>query len=249
MELAHQLVSIQPGDQYIASYPRSGNTWLRTMLVNVMVPEANSNPDVFNRLLPGVSLRNLPKIGRLSRPRIIKSHSRYRPAMRRAVYIVRDGRDVLISYYHYLITRNGLADRVSFSEFFDGYCHGRYGQLWHENVVSWLRTGREALGDQLMVIRFEEMRADPDSTLRRIVDFLDLHADSGQITEAIEKAKLENVRQIEMLRRKTIPDPNMSFYRGGKTDQGQRVFTSAQWQRFSDLSADALELAGYPTSR
>ena len=50
--VSFQLWQRRDDDQFIASFPRSGSTWLRTMICNVLVPDANSNPDIFNARIP-----------------------------------------------------------------------------------------------------------------------------------------------------------------------------------------------------
>jgi estrone sulfotransferase len=251
MDLAHWLVPKRSGDQYLVSYPRSGNTWLRTMLVNVAVPDAHSNLDTILAVLPDVSLHGLSQVWRLTDPRILKTHSWYRPQIKRAVYLVRDGRDAVISYYHFLITRRGRSGEVPFSEFFEDYCEGRYGQRWHENVVSWLTCGRHALGEGLLVVRFEDMKADTVGVLGKVVDFLGVQGDIARLQRSVEDSRIENARQIEKSREaerdrpRDLSNPNVSFYRSGKTNQWREVFTEQQAEKFNHLSREGLELGGY----
>jgi hypothetical protein len=153
LPVGHALIGDRDGDQFLTSFPRSGSTWLRTMLVNIMMPDANSDPEIFNAVIPGVSITQVPVIRRLPSPRIIHSHTFYRPQIKRVVYTVRDGRDVLISFYHYLVTRRGLT--MSFNEWFNLYDSGVYGHRWDVNVQSWLQDGKKSLGDNMLVIQFE----------------------------------------------------------------------------------------------
>ncbi|MFT6408683.1 MAG: hypothetical protein ACJAQ6_002103, partial [Arenicella sp.] len=99
--LGHLRLSHRPSDAYITAFPRSGSTWLRTILVNIMDPAADSNPDVFNARIPAVSIRNAAIINRLQSPRLIMTHSLWRQSIKKSVYLVRDGRDAFISSYHY----------------------------------------------------------------------------------------------------------------------------------------------------
>jgi estrone sulfotransferase len=245
IDIGHRLISRRNDDQYIVSYPRSGNTWLRAILTNLISPGANSNPDLFRLIVPGVSIRKTFQINALASPRILKSHTWFRREIKRAVYLVRDGRDVLVSLYHYLVTRVGRGDEESFAQFFDFYCRGYYGHHWHENVVSWLTDGRSILGDNLEVIHFEDLKSDTVECVAKIVDFLKLDASLDQIYTSIELTSLERMRSIERSRRGDFSNPNMSFYRGGKTGQWEDCLTPNLEQIYHEMASRAMILAGY----
>lgn len=131
-------------DVFIIAHPRSGSTWLRTMLTNIMRPDANSNPDVFNRLIPSPSIRSIRSIREvwpLPSPRIRTSHSSYLPGLSGVVCLVRDGRGALVSYYHYVVHRQSRlkgsdASKFDFPEFFERYYQGYYRHIWHLHVES-----------------------------------------------------------------------------------------------------------------
>jgi hypothetical protein len=242
--IGHRLVSSRAEDQYIVSYPRSGSTWLRTILVNLLDPQANSDPDVFNARIPGVSIRNAKRINLLPSPRLIKTHSGFRAGLSRVLYIVRDGRDALSSHYHYATVRQG--HQQSLAEFFSDYFSGVHGVTWDEHVSGWLTQGREALGDNLRLIRFESLKADTLNVVEEIVDFLNLNVSQQQIQDAVGTSDLDTVRRIEKSRTDVdLSNPNASFYRRGASGEADELFDaglrSIVMQRFSD----ALELAGY----
>lgn len=238
--LRFALLDDRPDDQFIAAFPRSGSTWLRTMLTNVMVEGADSNPEVFNAHIPGMSLSRLRGLRAMPSPRLLMTHSHWQPDIQPAVYVVRDGRDALVSFYHYLTTRQGRS--LSFEAFFDGYLAGRYGIPWHEHVEGWLGEGPAVLGDRLHVVHFEALKADPASEVERVLAFLGVEADRGRVEAAVEAASLSNMRKIERRRRGEISDPDASFYRGGAT-QAASPLTPALRERFERVSARALELS------
>lgn len=244
LPIGHALIGDRLGDRFLASYPRSGSTWLRTMLVNILVPGANSNPDVFNAVIPGVSITQILGIRRLSSPRLIHSHTFYRPVIKRVVYTVRDGRDVLISFYHYLVTRRGLS--MSFEEWFRSYETGVYGHRWDTNVQSWMEEGKSTLGDNMLIIHFEKMKAEPIEVLKKVCSHLGIIVNDNVIETAIEQASIDNARKIERSRADTPNSAgNTSFYRGGNTGQWEDYFNMEIEQRFWKLSSYAMKLAGY----
>jgi hypothetical protein len=249
LNIGHALIQNRSDDSFIVAHPRSGSTWLRTILANILRPDNPSNPDVFNTLIPGVSIRAALRVNRLPPPRIVMSHTWYRPGLPTVVYLVRDGRDVLVSFYHYTITRSGHSDRIDFPEFFNHYCSGQYGYIWHHHVTSWLTKGREAMGDHCLIIRFEDLREDTVTVVERVVDFLGLSATSKQVEVAVQQASLANLRKIERTRWQKkglgVPEKATTFYRSGKSGQWKDYFTEDNCELFYEKSAQALRLAGY----
>lgn len=243
LPLAHALIKTRATDSYIVSFPRSGSTWLRTILAGVLDPNVGHEPEVFNRILPGVSGRRLPLVWSLQDPRIIHSHTTFRTSIPKAVYVVRDGRDSLVSFYHYSTTRNGID--MPFDEWFDLYCRRWYGPRWHDHVGSWLTKGNEGLGVALMVLRFEDLKADPVGRVHQVMDFLGLATDHEAIQHAIEMASLDEARKREERVFGYLQNEHQSFYRSGRTGQYQEYLRGDLYDRFMRMSGGALALAGY----
>ena len=243
LEISHGLILSKPGDQYIISFPRSGNTWMRTMLGVLINPSAEGNPDFTQTRIPGISLSRIQDIRNQSPPRIIKSHTWYRSDISRTVYLVRDGRDVLISLYHFYITRENK--KISFADFYTAYSKGHYGQLWHENVESWMIHGKEIMEDDLMIIRFEDLKSDTISVLRATADFLGIPYGDVELTQAKNWSNIDRMRKIETQRKGPIKNKQASFYRGGKTGEWKSYFDSRIEKEFIKQAGNALKLAGY----
>ncbi len=243
LPLAHALVRTHATDRYTVSFPRSGSTWLRTILAGIIDPDAGYEPEVFNRILPGVSGRRLPLIWSLPDPRIIHSHTTFRASIPKAVYVVRDGRDALISFYHYLTTREGI--EMPFEDWFALYSRRWYGPRWHDHVESWLTRGREQLRDRLMVVKFEDLKRNPLDQVQQIADFLGLPSTRDSIAHAVEMASIEKAREREARVLGKLEDDDKSFYRGGKTGQYRDYLQGNLYERFVDMSAPAMSLAGY----
>lgn len=247
LEVGHQLIRTKAEDQFLVSFPRSGNTWMRTMLAVLINPAADGDPEFTRKRIPGISISNSKIIRSQDPPRLIKSHTWYRKDIPRAVYLVRDGRDVMVSLYHYYITRQGK--NLSFPTFFNDYLAGKYGQHWHNNVESWLIHGREELNNDLLVIKFEDLKSDTYHTLERTACFLKLPSGEEQLTQAIKAANLARMRDIEIQRKGPIADENESFYRGGKMGEWKKYFDPQIEKQFFSKASKALQLAGYLSNR
>lgn len=243
LPIAHSLIRTHDTDQFIVSYPRSGSTWLRSILAGIIDPIGGCEFETFNRILPGLSGRSLPRVWTLKHPRIIHSHTLFRRRIPKAVYLIRDGRDSLISFYHFNITRNGK--EMPFSDWFDLYCRRWYGPRWDENVESWLKIGKKKLGNNLLVKKFETLKSDPETSIREIAYFLDLPTQPKAIKNALEMASLKKAKERETRKAGPIKNPDASFYRGGKSGQWKEYMDTPIYERFIKISENAFSLAGY----
>ena len=241
--IGHALLENREDDSYIAAFPRSGSTWLRTILVNILDPSAESNPDVFNARIPAVSVRNAKLINALESPRIIMTHSNWRPSINRAVYLVRDGRDAFVSSYHYHVTRQGI--ELTIDDYYERYINGVYGQTWENHVHAWLEKGMVKLDGDFMLIRFEDLKADTTECVTGICDYLNIDSDARGIERSIEEASLDKAKSIERSRQGEITNNNASFYRSGGTAQWDSPEYETVITRFEEHAQRALSLAGY----
>lgn len=241
--LAHLLIS-PLNVQFVAAYPRSGSTWMRTMLVNIIDPDSESNPDVYNRIIPGVSLTRLLKVYTTPLPRIISTHSVYRPGIKRAVYILRDGRDSMLSMFRYMTARGGVD--MKFDIWFEFYMQGKFGQRWDKNVVSWLTKGREKLKEDLLVLRYEDCCADPHAELSKACEFLGIDFSSKDVDRAVDLSILGKSREWERRLDGEPKNEDASFYRGKTTNnEWISLLNKEQRSEFLRVSNKALRLGGY----
>jgi len=110
-------ITIFPDDIFLTSYPRSGNTWIRFLVGNLMHTEEPVTFLNVERLVPDMykhsdrTLRNLP------RPRHLKSHDCFDPRYRKVIYIVRDPRDVAVSNFHWEMKQRSMGDNYPIEEF------------------------------------------------------------------------------------------------------------------------------------
>ena len=243
LPMAHRLLRGREADQYIVSYPRSGSTWLRAMLSGLFDPEHGAEPDVFNRLIPGLSGSRLASAWYLPDPRLLHSHTCFTARIRRAVCVVRDGRDAVVSHYHHSITRAGRA--MPFSEWLELYWKHWYGPCWHEHTISWLDYGRSHLGEDLLIVKFEDLKAAPEDTVMRIAQFLRLDYTQRDIVNAVELASLEKARQRERSKFGSFSNPDASFYRGGAERQWRSIMAPSDYTHFMQKAHRAIDLAGY----
>ncbi len=186
---------LSPRDVFVASYPRSGSTWLRFLLVEILTRET-AGFDRVNHLIPDIgSHRTSPKMTPEG-GRLIKTHEVYRTAYQRAIYIVRDVRDVVLSEFDYENARRRISEdfdtflMLSLKSNVNGY------GCWQEHVLSWLGSPL-APTDDLLTIKFEDLRAKTEDTLTAVVQFLGIHMDRRAIRAAITNNSVHRMREKE----------------------------------------------------
>jgi hypothetical protein len=94
-----------PDDIFIVSHPKSGNTWTRFLVANLVYPERNPDFANINDLIPDPEDMAKRDLERASRPRILKSRQYFDPRYPKLIYVVRDPRDVVVSEYYFDIKR------------------------------------------------------------------------------------------------------------------------------------------------
>jgi Sulfotransferase domain len=198
---ASRNATVLPGDIFIVSYPKSGNTWTRFLLGNLI----NTNEPVtfanVENLLPSLYVHSDRKLRTL--PRILKSHDCFDPRYQTVIYIVRDPRDVLVSAYHYAIKLNALPPGWGIEKFVPALLDGSFdfGRLvsprfgsWYDNVASWLAMRHNR---KFLLLRYEDMIEDPERELVRVADFLGLEATPERLTRAVQLSSADHMRELE----------------------------------------------------
>jgi hypothetical protein len=200
----------------IASYPRSGNTWMRVMLASYLINAPATERDTLEDVVPDI--RILLKSGRIlpandSRPRIVKTHflpevevlRPYEPLTGKVLYLVRNPRDVIISSARFLGI--GDAKRGKFAhEFITNrgvpLFRKRAWGTWPQNVLKWTSPASICShfpNADTLTVRYEDMREAPARTLHEILKFLDLGdtIDPDRVKAAVKHSSLSRMRAAE----------------------------------------------------
>jgi hypothetical protein len=186
-----------PDDRFLVSYPRSGNTWARFLIANLMSPD---EPVTFANIeckIPDVYKNRRRQLKRVARPRLLKSHEYFDPRYRSVIYIVRDPRDVVVSYYHYQLKARFIQDGFPLDRYVTRFVSGEvdpYGS-WGEHVASWLATRHERR--EFLLLRYEDMLDRPERELDRVASFLNAPRIPQQLAEAVKRSSVDRLRMLE----------------------------------------------------
>jgi hypothetical protein len=188
---------IFPDDVFLVSYPKSGNTWSRFLVANLMHPDQPADFATLHKLVPDPFGSTKRIFDRLPRPRVIKSHECFDPRYPRVIYIVRDPRDVAVSQYHFHRKCRLIEDRCPMENYLPRFLAGEvcpHGS-WGENVGSWLATRRP--GHRFLLLRYEDMVSDTVTELGKIASFLGIAATPELLLQTAERSSAERMRKLE----------------------------------------------------
>ena len=127
---------------------------------------------------------------------------------------------------------------------FDREAHP-YG-FWHEHVqqaINW----QKILPKRILMLRYEDLKADPVHEVSRIASFLNVKVSAERISKVVEMCNLAKVKEHatkdhdNVFKNHTLGD--------GKLMKWKEVFTKDQLTRFDAVSHYQLRYFGYPLSK
>ena len=139
-DVAGRAFQVFPDDIFLVSYPKSGNTWTRFLLGNLLHTDCRITFSNVEQKVPDIYGASKGTLRRTPRPRLLKSHECFDPRYRRVVYIVRDPRDVALSAYHYDRKGRNIPDDFPIETYVSSRFMktDEYFGTWGEHAGSWL---------------------------------------------------------------------------------------------------------------
>lgn len=229
-----EFITLKESDLIVAAYPKSGNNFLLFLLCMLLYGQKIdwANKASMVQRIDGDIVPNLPS------PRLVWSHEVYDPQYPKVIFIVRDPRDVVISYYFHEIKYyyNGDRSQLSFDSFFNKFMAGKVwpGQ-WNNYVEGWI-DNQKNIKNGLLLVRYEDLLINTSREVEKILKFLNLSRSPKEINEAIQWASFDNMRALEQKQKVHLNgitkfvDENMPFVRKGKVNEW-KSFLNEQEQR------------------
>ena len=268
---------------WLASYPKSGNTWLRAFLHNLLHDKGgpldlntlskSSRSDAWRVDFERVADQPLDTLGdagiaALRAPvqrsiaqsgrgnMLVKTHS----ALTRiggkpshaidvtagAIYLVRDPRDVAISYADHLGVEIDRAIELMAID----HAHTKLADThvtefpgsWSQNVATWTAPGN----DNVHVVRYEDLLDDPEVHFLKVLQFLDLKPDTPTFRRALANTSFKQLSRQEkssgFIERSHLQD---QFFRTGRSGDWRQILTSEQSRRMVADHGEQMARFGY----
>lgn len=251
-------------DIIIATWAKSGTTWTQQIVAQLIFAGAE-NIDVAT-LSPWLDLRVPTKEEKFAaleaqqHRRVIKTHLPvdalvYSPRAK-YIYIGRDGRDAVWSFYNHHANANDLwyqllndtPGRVgppigkppeSIRDYFiawlerDGYPFWS----WWENVRSWWEIRHLP---NLLILHYTDLKADMPGAIRRIAAFLDIPIDEARWPTILEHCGFDymkrNANQLAPLQGQVWNGGGQTFINKGMNGRWQEVLTADDIRRYEEMA-------------
>ena len=252
---------LRDADALIISHTKSGRTWLRVMISHLYhikygLPHDQllifDNFHAFDPKIPRIFFFRDTRIPTFSWGRGFVDIPRHK----KTLFLVRDPRDVAVSFYFHVrnrasareLDRKGIlpeAKNLPLYEFVTDPLLGVPRVIEHFN--RW-RQDMEAM-DHTLVIRYEDMKADPASTLARTITFIDRDFSPAEIEQAVKFGSFDSLANKEKsgffktgrLSAKEPDDETTRKVRKGKIGGYRDYFTEQQIQHLDHLVRQQLD--------
>lgn len=186
-------------DVFVVTYPKSGTTWTQMICYQLLTPGDIEQLPHIEMYAPHWEQDFVfgPAHPRMiqHRPRVFKTHMGYKylPKVNaRYLYVLRNGMDVAISFYHHHC--NFLGYRGSFEDFWPQFLSGelpRFGS-WFEHVQDFVKNKHNL---NLLVVRYEDLKHDLEGQIRNIAKFLDVKLSEEAFQRATNNCSFEYMKK------------------------------------------------------
>jgi hypothetical protein len=265
---------------WLASYPKSGNTWLRLFLsayrnggeVNINRPLDAAMDDIQDYFYQSVSpvaladlsdehlsllrptaLLSLCAIAPESKPLLVKTHTA-RCAVdgidtipisltHGAVYLIRDPRDVAVSY----AAHRGVSIDELIKQMQSPTAVGRRDRLYHvlsgwsEHVKSWVADSRYPV----LAVRYEDLCEKPEYCFKQILTFLRHEIDNTRLQQAVDATRFDVLQAQEQASGFREATKHGAFFRSGQPGNWREALTQAQAAQITETHGAMMREFGY----
>ncbi|CAN9514062.1 unnamed protein product [Ophioblennius macclurei] len=243
-----QEFTFKDDDVIAVTYPKSGTIWMQEILPLLLnggdltpihtIPNWDRVPWLEEKRLELV-------VDQLKSPRAFVTHLPYNlmppsfhTSKAKAIYVMRDPRDVFVSSYYFHQMAKFLEEPGTFDEFMDKFLEGKvlFGK-WTDHMKTWKHT---ELGDRIMHITYEEMVQDLPAALRRMSDFLGCNLDDETIQKITQHCSFHTMKNNKLSNFSLVPKGFMDndkspFLRKGVSGDWKKHFSSEQLARFTSV--------------
>ena len=260
-ELRTKLKSIaglehREGDVLICSYPKCGTNWTSGMVrrVNVRGVAADQIDSFLGARIGLLELHPLERFESLISPRIIVTHlypcrlpAYVKAGKAKILLILRNPKDVAVSYYYHLKLSQIINNKQDWDEFFNSFKSGivPFGQYF-DYLNAWELELQNNKNLDIEIFHFEDFKTDGRENVRRMAKHLGYTLDDNEVQALIDQCSIRNLEKADNDLKDKLPkgvlkkDGNTLIYRKGEIGDWKTHLTVAQNESYDCLLKDFL---------
>ncbi|KAM6094786.1 Sulfotransferase 1C1 [Chlamydotis macqueenii] len=246
----------RPDDLLIATYAKAGTTWTQEIVDMIQqngdVEKCRRNTTYRRHPFLEWSIRDcatenysgLELAEAMPSPRTIKTHlpvqlvpPSFWEQNCKIIYVARNAKDNLVSYYHFHRMNKGLPDPGTWEEFMEKFMTGKvlWGS-WYDHVKGWWKAKDK---HRILYLFYEDMKENPKQEIQKILKFLEKDVNQDILNKILHNTSFEIMKENPMTNYTKeflgIMDHSISpFMRKGAVGDWKNYFTVAQNKKFDE---------------
>ncbi|CAO2608054.1 Sulfotransferase 1C2 [Lemmus lemmus] len=214
-----QAFKAKPDDLLICTYPKSGTTWIQEIVDMI---EQNGDVEKCQREAiqhrhPFIEWARPPQpsgkrswlpvcsspILSLSLLCLSINPLPLLPSRLQFLYVARNAKDCMVSYYHFYRMNQVLPDPGTWDEYFETFISGKVNWgSWFDHVRGWWEI-RDRY--QILFLFYEDMKRDPKREIQKVMRFMGKNLDDEVLDKIVQETSFERMKENPMTNRSTVP--------------------------------------------
>lgn len=242
----------KPDDLLIATYPKAGTTWTEEivdLIQNKGDAEKSKRAPTHIRIpfieliIPGME-SGLEQANAMLSPRTLKTHlpidlvpPSFLEKNCKIIYVARNPKDSMVSYYHFQRMNKGLPDPGTWEEYFESFLAGKvcWGS-WYDHVKGWWEAKDQY---RILYLLYEDMKKNPKHEIQKLAEFIGNNLDDEVLDKIVYHTSFDVMKLNPMANYSSVPTEFMDhsispFMRKGTVGDWKNYFTVAQNERFDE---------------
>ncbi|XP_069840567.1 sulfotransferase 1C1-like isoform X2 [Dendropsophus ebraccatus] len=230
------------GDIVVASYPKSGTTWMQEILDLIIqegdIKKSMRAPGFVKVPFLEMGHTSLEVANAMPSPRIIKTHLPVQlmpPSFWekdvKMVYVARNPKDCMVSYYYFCKMDVTMTDPGTWDNFFSMFMGGNvpWGN-WFDHVIGWWKAKDQ---HNILYVFYEDMIEDARREIQKVMRFLGKDLSEDIVQKILHHTSFKSMKKNPMFNYSalsdTVFDQSVStFMRKGTVGDWKNHFLESQ---------------------